>query len=57
MCASYEVELYMCFEICHVTLQRILPCIFVILVVARISMQTRVDDIADFRDLVISLRP
>ena len=31
------------------------PCIFVIYVVTRTNMQTRLCDVSDFRDLVISL--
>ena len=36
-------------------LQRCMPCIFVISVVTSKSMQTRLRDISDFRDLVILL--
>ena len=37
------------------SLQRCLPCIFVISVVTSTSMQTRLRDVTDFRDLVILL--
>ena len=36
-------------------LQRCMPCIFVISVVTSTSMQTRLRNVSDFRDLVISL--
>ena len=36
------------------SLQRCMPCIFVIYVVTSTSMQTRLRDVSDFRDLVIS---
>ena len=36
-------------------LQRCMPCIFVISVVTSTSMQTRLRDVSDFRDLVIFL--
>ena len=36
------------------SLQRCLPCIFVINVVTSTSMQTRLRNVSDFRDLVIS---
>ena len=36
-------------------LQRCMPCIFVISVVTSTSMQTRLRDVSDFRDLVILL--
>ena len=36
-------------------LQRCIPCIFVISVVTSTSMQTRLRNVSDFRDLVISL--
>ena len=35
------------------SLQRCMPCIFVISVVTSTSMQTRLRDVSDFRDLVI----
>ena len=37
------------------SLQRCMPCIFVISVVTSTSMQTRLRDISDFTDLVILL--
>ena len=37
------------------SLQGCMPCIFVINVVTRTSMQTRLLDVSDFRDLVISV--
>ena len=37
------------------SLQRCMPCIFVIYVVTSTSMQTRLRDVSVFRDLVISL--
>ena len=37
------------------SLQRCMPCIFVIYVVTNKSMQTRLRDVSDFRDLVIFL--
>ena len=37
------------------SLQRCIPCIFVISVVTSTSMQTRLRDVSDFRDLVFSL--
>ena len=37
------------------SLQRCMPCIFVISVVTSTSMQTRLRDVSDFRDLVIFL--
>ena len=36
------------------SLQTCMPCIFVIYVVTSTSMQTRLRDVSDFRDLVIS---
>ena len=36
------------------SLQRCMPCIFVIYVVTSTSMQTRLRDVSDFRDLVIT---
>ena len=36
------------------SLQRCMPCIFVISVVTRTSMQTRLRNVSDFRDFVIS---
>ena len=36
-------------------LQRYIPCIFLISVVTSTSMQTRLRDVSDFRDLVIML--
>ena len=38
------------------SLQRCMPCIFVISVVTSTSMQSRPRNISDFRDLVISLK-
>ena len=38
------------------SLQRCVPCIFVISVVTSTSMQTRLRNVSDFRDLVISLK-
>ena len=35
------------------SLQRCMPCIFLISVVTSTSMQTRLRDVSDFRDLVI----
>ena len=37
------------------SLQRCMPCIFVINVVTSTSMQTRLRNVSDFRDMVISL--
>ena len=37
------------------SLQRCMPCIFVIYVVTSTNMQTRLHDVSDFRDLVFSL--
>ena len=37
-------------------LQRCMPCIFVISLVTSTSMQTRLRNVSDFRDLVISLK-
>ena len=37
------------------SLQRCMPCIFVISVVTSTSVQTRLRDVSDFRDLVILL--
>ena len=37
------------------SLQRCMPCIFVISVVTSTSMQTRLRNVSDFRDLVISV--
>ena len=37
------------------SLQRCMPCIFVISVLTSTSMQTRLRNVSDFRDLVISL--
>ena len=39
------------------SLQRCMPCIFVISVVTSTSMQTRLRNVSDFRDLVISPSP
>ena len=36
------------------SLQRCMPCIFVVSMVTSTSMQTRPRDVSDFRDLVIS---
>ena len=38
------------------SLQGCMPCIFVISVVTSTSMQTRLRNVSDFRDLVISLK-
>ena len=48
MCASYEVDVYMCFELCHVIFTEVFTMYFVINVVSSTSMQTRLRDIADF---------
>ena len=48
MRASYEVDVYMCFELCHAILQGCMPCNFVISVVTSTSMQTRLRNVADF---------
>ena len=48
MCASYEVDVYMCLIYAMSSLHRCLPCIFLINVVTSTSMQTRHRDVADF---------
>ena len=48
MGASYEVDVYMCFDYAMSSLQRFLPCIFVINVATSTSMQARHRDVADF---------
>ena len=48
MSASYEVDVYMCLIYAMSSLERCLPCIFVINVLTSTSMQTRLRDIADF---------
>ena len=55
MCASYEYELYRCFNLCHAIFTEVYFSIFVIYVVTSTSMQTRLRDVSDFRDLVFSL--
>jgi hypothetical protein len=47
MCASYEVDVYMFLNYVMSSLQKCLPCIFVINVVTSTSMQTRHRDVAD----------
>ena len=48
MCASYEVDVYSVLIYAVSSLQRCLPCNFVINVVTSTSMQTRHRDVADF---------
>ena len=48
MCASYEVDVYMFLNYVMSSLQKCLPCIFVINVVTSTSMQTRHRDVTDF---------
>ena len=48
MCASYEVDVFMYLNYAMSSLQRCLPCIFVINVVTSTSMQTRHRDVPDF---------
>ena len=55
ICASYGHELYMCLDVCHAIFTEVYLCIFVISVVTSTSMQTRLRDVSDFRDLVILL--
>ena len=55
MCASYELEPYMSFEVCHAIFTGVYAMYFVISVVTSTSMQTRLRNVSDFRDLVISL--
>ena len=54
MCASYEVDVSCVLIYAMSSLQRCLPCIFVISVVTSTSIQTRLRDVSDFSDLVIS---
>ena len=51
MCASYELEPYMCFGLCHAIFTGVYAMYFVINVVTRTSMQSSSRDVADFRDL------
>ena len=53
LCASYGHELYRCLIYAMPSLQRCMPCIFLIYVVTSTSMQTRLRDVSVFRDLVI----
>ena len=53
ICASYEYELYMCFDVCHAIFREVYAMFFVISLVTSTSMQTRLRDVSDFRDLVI----
>ena len=48
MCASYEHELYMCFELCHAFFTEVLSMYFLINVGTSTSMQTRLRDVPDF---------
>ena len=49
MCASYEVDVYMCFVLHHAIVTGVYAMyFFVINVVNRTSMQTRLRDVADF---------
>ena len=52
MCASYELELYMCFEVCHAIFTGVYAMYFVIFLVTSTSMQSSLLNDADFRDLV-----
>ena len=51
MCASYKVDVYMCFELCHAIFTGVLAMYFLIYVVTSKSMQSSLHDIAVFRDL------
>ena len=51
MCASYELELYMCFGLCHAIFIGVYAMYFVINVVTSTIMQSSSRDVADFRDL------
>ena len=53
MCASYGQSSTCVLIYAMPSLQRCMPCIFVISVVTSTSMQTRLRDVSDFRDLVI----
>ena len=53
MCASYGHELYRCFDLAMPSLQRFMPCIFVIYVLTSTSMQTRLRDVSVFRDKIL----
>ena len=53
MCASYEYELYRCFNLCHAIFTEVYFSIFVISLVTSTSMKTRLRDISVFRDLGI----
>ena len=48
MCASYEVDVYMCFDLCYVFFTEVLTMFSFINVVTSTSMQTRHRDVADF---------
>ena len=57
ICASYGHELYMCFVVCHAIFPLVYAMyFFVISVVTSTSMQSRLRNVSDFRDLVISLK-
>ena len=56
MCASYELDVYMCFELHHAIVTVVLAFFFVIYVVTSTSMQSSLRDVADFCDLVISAK-
>ena len=53
MCASYEYELYMCFDLCHAIFTEVYAMYFLIYVVTSPSMQIRLRDVADSCDFVI----
>ena len=54
ICASYGHELYMCLLYAMPSFHWSMPCIFLISVVTSTSMQTRLRNVSDFRDLAIS---
>ena len=51
MCACYDPELYMCFEVCHAIFTGVYAMYFVIFLVTSTSMQSSLLNDADFRDL------
>ena len=51
MCACYDPELYMCFEVCHAIFTGVYAMFFVIFVVTSTSMQSSLLNVAIFRDI------
>ena len=56
VCASYELDVYMCFVLHHAIFTEVPVLCFFIYVVTNTSMQSSLHDVADFCDLVISAK-